>query len=109
MEIRCPYNSTTNSLTGEELAKMGKYHVVLGNDNKVHLKESSPWYTQVQTHLGVTEYPWCDFFLFTRKEPCLTIERIYFDKSKFEKDLTKALVFYEKFIYERLFDSNTTT
>ncbi|KAG0728899.1 Serine/threonine-protein phosphatase 4 regulatory subunit 3 [Chionoecetes opilio] len=35
----------------EEVARRGKYHVVLGNDGKYNLKKSSAWYTQVQAHL----------------------------------------------------------
>lgn len=47
--------------------------------------------------------------MFTRKEPCLTIERIYFDKNRFERDVNKALVFYEKFIYQRLLGSGSNS
>lgn len=81
---------------------MGKYHDVMGSDGKVHLKESSPWFTQIQTLLGLTGYSWCDFVLFTRKEPCLTIERIHFKKSWFETKVSKALNFYELYVYKRL-------
>ena len=105
LEIKCPFSSHTNSLTGKEIAQRGKYHVALGSDGKVHLRKSSPWYTQIQTQLGVTGYPWCDFVLFTRKEPCLTIERIYFDRNKFENDVAKAMAFYEKFVYSKLLDN----
>lgn len=42
IEIKCPYSAETNSFSGEELARGGKYHVVLGDDGKVHLKKSSP-------------------------------------------------------------------
>ncbi len=80
IEIKCPYSSTTNSLTGESLSRWGSIVLFFGNDNKVHLKKSSQWYTQVQTHLGVKEYPWCDFVLFSRREPCLTIEKITLTK-----------------------------
>lgn len=107
IEIKSPYSAETNSFSGEELARGGKYHVVFGDDGKVHLRKSSPWYTQIQANLGVTGYAWTDFVMFTRKEPCLTIERIYFDKNRFERDVDKALVFYEKFIYQRLLDSNS--
>ncbi len=85
-----------------------EYHVVLGSDGKVYLRKSSPWCTQIQTQLGVTGYPWSDFVLFTRKEPCLTIERIYFHKNKFEKSVTKAMVFYDKFVYSKLLDMHSS-
>lgn len=56
IEIKCPFSTNKNSLTGEELARGGRYHIALGSDGKVHLKKSSPWYTQVQAHLGAAGY-----------------------------------------------------
>ncbi len=78
-------------MTAEEIAYEGKYHLPTGKDDKIHLKQTSPWYTQVQTQLGVAKFTWCDFVIFTKKRPYITVERIFFDKDKFERELTRGL------------------
>lgn len=104
-EIKCPYKNSVRSKTAKEIAVDGKYHIYVGHDKMLHLKQNSPWYTQIQAHLLVTGYPWCDFIMLTEKSPCLMIERIYFDRD-FEEIKKKALVFYEKFILPKLFHKN---
>ena len=91
-------------MTGDEIAFQGTYHLKIGNDTKVHLKHNSPWYTQVQTQLGVTKYSWCDFVIFTHKKPYITVERINFDKERFEIELQRGLAFYDKFVMPKLID-----
>lgn len=54
VEIKCPYS--TQDMTAEKIAYEGKYHRQTGNDDKLHLKQNSPWYTHVRTHLGVGKY-----------------------------------------------------
>ncbi len=75
-------------MTGKEIAAQENYHLKIRNDNKVHLKRNSPWFTQVQTQLGVTRYSWCDF-VFTHKTPNITVERISFDHEIFDTKLKK--------------------
>ncbi len=43
VEIKCPYKFQFQ--TGEEIARDGSYHIKLGDDNKVQLKEVSVVYT----------------------------------------------------------------
>ncbi len=100
LEIKCPYSK--QDMTAEEIAREGKYHLQIGNDGKIHLKQTSPWYTQVQTQLGVAEYAWCDFVIFTKRRPYITIERICFDKDRIERELTRGLAFYDKFVLPKL-------
>ena len=99
VEIKCPYtNSIKKDLNGYEIGKLGNYHVTLNHDGDVKLKLSSPWYTQIQCQLGVSDYPWCDFVMYTKKAPWITVERIYFNKEMYEKLTAKAMSFYDKFI-----------
>lgn len=96
--MKCPYSVKTKS--PEEIAMEGKFHIFRGNDKSLHLKSSSPWYTQVQAHLFVTGYSFCDFVLVTQKSPYIMIERIYFDK-EFYNITKKALLFYDKYIFTK--------
>lgn len=105
LEIKCPYSNAIRLLTGTEIATNSNYHITIGSNGKVELKRSSPWYTQIQTHLGVSGYKWCDFVLFTEKSPHLTVERIFFDESLYENVTKKAMSFYEKYVLPKLFSS----
>lgn len=102
IEIKCPASIKYKHLTGEEIARDGTYHLELVN-NQPKLKHSSPWYTQIQIQLGVSQYAWCDLVLFTKKPPHLTTERIYFDSEKFNMEVERALTFHTKFIMPRFF------
>lgn len=101
LDIKCPYKTKLQAMTGEEKAREGKYYLEMV-DNEVHLKHNSPWYTQIQTHLGITKYLWCDFVIFTKMAPNITVERIYFDKERFDREVERGLDFYEKFVMPKL-------
>lgn len=102
-EIKCPYtNSVKKGLNGYEIAKLSNYHVTLDSDGVVRLKESSPWYTQIQAQMGVSGHSWCDFVMYTKKPPYITVERIYFNKEKYDKMAAKAVSFYGNFIIPKL-------
>lgn len=66
------------------------------------MKTYSPWYTQIQTHLGVSRYGWGDFVMFTQKSPHLTVERIYFDPNIFDSNTEMSLSFYNKFVLPKI-------
>ena len=89
-------------MTGEEIARKGNYHLKLGENNEVQLKRTSQWYTQVQSQLAVTQYSWCDFVVFTQKEPHITVERIVYDEIYFENICQRALNFYDRFVLPEL-------
>ena len=104
LEIKCPYKENLKTMTGEEFAREGKYHLKIGENSTVHLKHTSQWYTQIQAQLAVTQYSWCDFVVFTQKEPHITIERIKYNKIHFEKEYARALNFYDKFVLPKLME-----
>ncbi len=91
------------------LALSNTYHVTIGDNRNVELKTSSPWYTQVQTHLGVSGFAWCDFVMFTQKSPHLTVQRINFDKAFFDVSAEIAMEFYTKFVLPNLHMSKIAT
>lgn len=102
IEIKCPHTAATQMWNGHELANSGKYHVTLDNEGNIKLKTSSPWYTQIQAQLGVSGFPWCDFIMYTKKAPHLSVERIYLNKTIYENQVSKALKFYERFVVPKL-------
>lgn len=101
LEIKCPYTDTLKTKTDEEIAQEGKY-LKIGERGKVQLKRTSQWYTQIQTQLAVAQYSWCDFVVFTQKEPHITIERIKYDQLHFENEYQSALNFYNRFVLPKL-------
>lgn len=103
IEIKCPARPQYQTMTGEEIARDGSYHLKLEH-NKIRLKKESQWYTQIQTQLGASNYSWCDFVVFTRATPHLTIERIYFDKERFDKEVERSLAFHERFVMPKLLE-----
>ncbi len=98
LEIKCPFSNPWKTMTGEEIARKGNYHLKLGENNDVQLKRTSPWYTQIQTQMAVAQYSWCDFVVFTQKKPHITVERILYDKAYFENVCQKAVNFYDRFV-----------
>lgn len=101
LEIKCLANLSLQKLTGEEIAHRGDYHIKMEGE-QVKLKESSPWFTQIQCALGVTKYSWCDFVLFTQKAPRITVQRIFFDSERYNMKIERALGFHNKYIMPKL-------
>lgn len=105
LEIKCPASIRYKNLTGVEIARDGSYHLEL-RDGKPKLKRSAAWYTQIQVHLGVSKFSWCDFIMFTQAPPHIFIKRILFDEEVFHREVDKALAFHEKFVMPRLFSKH---
>ncbi|MPC63094.1 hypothetical protein E2C01_057188 [Portunus trituberculatus] len=47
LEVKCPFSNKYRFLSGREIATSNTYHVTIGENNEVTLKQSSPWYTQI--------------------------------------------------------------
>lgn len=92
-EIKCSFSYQDKSPL--EIATANDYHLYV-NDGKVKLKESSPWYVQIQTQLYVTKRDWCDFVFFTRKG--IAVDRISFNNAFFQHCLDRAKAFFFKFM-----------
>ena len=61
------------------------------------LKESHPYYCQVQGQMAIGQRTWNDFVIFPTKR--ISIERIYFNKLFWEKKVLPKLVnFYDSYL-----------
>lgn len=102
LEIKCPYKHKFRDMTGENIARDGSYHLKIGENNNIKLKEESQWYSQIQIQLGVSNYSWCDLVIFTKAVPHITIERIEFNKERFDCEVQRSLIFHEKYVMPKL-------
>ena len=88
-EIKCPYSF--RYVTPAEACSKSNFFCTLKTDGATpqpNLKDSHPYYAQVQGQMGVTQRKWCDFIVYTEKG--LSIQRIQFDNS-FWRDLVATL------------------
>ena len=70
LEIKCPYSCKTKPVFDESQNKcnVGYLEVV---DQKIQLKKSHMYYTQVQVSMYATGLQSCDFFVWSKKGSCL--------------------------------------
>ena len=99
LEIKCSYQFRLNH--PQEACQDKDYHVFLDDDGAFRLKESSPWYVQIQGQLGVTGLDWCDFLLYTKKG--FLTERIYFDKELYLTIVNKCEKFFTTYVLNEIF------
>ncbi|KAK9882586.1 hypothetical protein WA026_022212 [Henosepilachna vigintioctopunctata] len=62
LEVKCPF-----SIKDEFISALNYKHIETVN-GEFHLKETSPYYFQIQTQLLVTERMFCEFFIWTNKD-----------------------------------------
>jgi hypothetical protein len=53
-----------------EACKDDHYHLYLDENNDTRLKQTSPWYIQIQGQMGICKVLWCDFVFFHKKGHC---------------------------------------
>lgn len=96
IEIKCGFSCKDS--TPHEICRQTdkKYHLCFDENQNVCLKQSSPWYTQIQGQLGVCNIKWCDFIFYTNKS--FICERIYFDEDFFASIVDKCDNFFQKYI-----------
>ena len=93
LEIKCPY-SARNTTPVDACSLPGFCCTVDSVSGQLKLKESHPYYAQVQGQMAIGGRPWCDFVVFTSKG--LSIQRIKYDKNFWdEKLLPKLISFYD--------------
>ena len=68
LEIKCPCSIANQIPSESNLTNLRKTAVVI----------SHPYYSQVQTQMGVTGRRWCEFLVYTRHG--IHLERIMFDQ-----------------------------
>lgn len=102
LEIKCPYSIANQIPSESNLTYLGKGAV----NGKVNLVSSHPYYSQVQTQMGVTGRRWCDFLAYTRHG--IHLERIMFDRQRWLQILYAAECFFINHMAPVLVHSNTS-
>ncbi|XP_061195896.1 uncharacterized protein LOC133204152 [Saccostrea echinata] len=65
IEIKCSF--TYQNVEPLEACKDDHYHLYIDENNDVRLKQTSPWYIQIQGQMGICKSLWCDFIFFHKK------------------------------------------
>ncbi|XP_046550827.1 uncharacterized protein LOC124260546 [Haliotis rubra] len=99
LEIKCP--STLRDLKPQEAASQTDFFCKLDENMNLKLKENHPYYFQVQGQMAIAQREWCDFVVWTLKG--ISIQRIAFDKLKWEEMFQKLKRFYVTAIVPELF------
>jgi len=102
LEIKC-FHSIANQILSESNLTYLEKSAVKG---KLNLVSSHPYYSQVQTQMGVTGSRWCDFLVYTR---CgVRLERIMFDQQRWLQILCVTEYFFINHIAPVLVHNNTS-
>jgi hypothetical protein len=72
-EIKCTF--TYQNVEPAETCKDDHYQLYLDENNDTILKQTYPWYIQIQGQMGICKVLWCEFVFFTRKD--IVIDVIY--------------------------------
>lgn len=88
LEIKCPYSICDKN--PQTFAKCLPYITVTGDVYNV--KQTHPYYTQIQTHMGVTKRNWADLFIYT-KQGHINI-RVPYNKNKYTEILSSSKNFF---------------
>ena len=64
LEIKCPFMSDTIP----QLMPSSSFPLVI-SDNSITLKKNHPYFTQVQQHMAIVDWSWCDFVAYTHTVP----------------------------------------
>lgn len=63
-EVKCPI--TKFQVTPLDASSDPNFFMEKRGDDQCYLKESHPYYAQVQGQLGITGVEWCDFIVYTK-------------------------------------------
>ena len=98
LEIKCPYK--WRDCTPEEAAKDSQFCCKIVNGN-LKLKENHSYFYQIQGQLAISQFQWCDFFIWTLKGT--HVERIQFNPKFWQDALLNLNQFYVKAVIPELF------
>ena len=103
IEIKCPYKYRSKSV--QEICNEN-YHVYLGSSGEMKLKQTSPWYYQIQCQLAVSELAWCDFVLYLEGSGSykhqIHVDRITFEQEMWDQCMKNINAFYLKFVAPKM-------
>ena len=101
LEIKCP--ASWRNLSPSECAKHSNFFCQIDQDTgAITLKHNHVYYCQVQGQLAITGRQWCDFVVWTLRQP-FSVERIYFDPEFWSNMLKKLNKFYIHGVLPELF------
>ena len=75
----------------EDIAKNGQFYSTLSN-GQLHLKTKHNYFYQIQGQMAITELPYCDFVIWTKKG--FSVQRINFDRVFWDIMFEKLKHFY---------------
>ena len=90
LEVKCPYLCLKKSIAEASLESPS--FCLRSSGGKLCLRESHPYFYQVQAQLYVTRLPWCDFVVWSPDE--IHVERIYYNQHFIMQAIAKARNFY---------------
>ena len=90
LEVKCPLTSAGMD------PKEAKLPYLSDTSGQLILKHSHKYFTQVQVQLGVTQRPWCDFFVYSRHGYFL--ERIAFDSNYWQYCKEMCTDFFTEYV-----------
>ena len=91
VEYKNPYNARYMMIP-EAVEKVKDFCLTRNEDGHLWLKQSHPYYYQVQATMFCTKRNWCDFVVNTTQD--LYIERIRFNEQFWTKVMPKLKTFY---------------
>ena len=102
VEVKCPKSAENKSLQELAAKPLSGGSNTFFLDDKLHLKTSHTYYTQVQCQLACTGAKFCDFFVWTPSE--VVCQRIARDEAFVPKRLDKVQAFYNECIVPEIVD-----
>ncbi|XP_020896110.2 uncharacterized protein LOC110235034 [Exaiptasia diaphana] len=90
LEVKCPYS--VKKKTAIQAAKEVKTFMCREENGLLFLKESDPYYYQVQGQMGITGAKWCDFIVYTTQG--ISVQRIEYDSDFWKAEAKKLGEFY---------------
>lgn len=91
-EVKCPHSKREEDLL---VSCQQPSFFLYNHGGQPKLKESHPYYYQVQTQLALTGTEWADFVVYTQNS--MVIQRISFDPNFWEQCIYKLRDFYVKY------------
>lgn len=104
IEIKCPYSARDCSVAE---AAADKDFCLSDVNGELHLKADHSYYYQVQAQIFITKRDYCDFVVWTLKD--MTVERIFPDRTFWDKAVEKATLFFNVGILPELVAKHYTT
>ncbi|KAL3862566.1 hypothetical protein ACJMK2_008525 [Sinanodonta woodiana] len=104
LEIKCPASDKWKFKSPSECAKDSAFFCTLDLHGNVILKEKHAYYFQVQGQMAITGKDWCDFVVWTLKQPT-SIQRIPFNLEFWNIMVEKLNSFYLKGIIPEIYST----